>query len=469
MRRFFCSITLAVVILACSWNQSNAEEKKSRLTKIVRLFLQDHQARTLKWADIFHSTDGKFTVETWRPIEGFPNLDPETQTFVQMGETSGRILVGIRDKDQGKIASGWVILSAGSKFREHGDHGHWDYSKAPFVLESRIDKDQGNPAHVYEYDGNFYVANDSKNGFTQLEPENWFRSAGGDINKGKPRFFLGGGNHITLAAVNNKVAYSSWIDGGGPNKGRIDMVSLEKDPTTSGSVKGGSFVLPSGLIHGADSCGGKVFFAPANGICWVEADPALRTAPKDVKIHHISLGMDKDNKKPLRTGAFAQLKNHLFCVTGQEKSARLVILDAEATDPKPLFLPLNGLEFHKPLTPALVLVGEKKPYALVFHDHDKKYPTDDLLEVFELDPNGDGKFQDARHVKTLKVGPSLVEGHHGHHSVAFDAEGLFAFITNPGDATISILDLKTLTISGSLKAGGEPGAILAHGANETEE
>jgi len=462
MRSVICLIPVTGLVWLLSAQCSNGDEKKPKSTKVVRLFLQDHQARTFRWADILQSEDGKFSAKSWEPIDGFPKLDPEAQTLVQMREAAGRIVVGVRDNENGKKGSGWVLLSTGSRFREHGDHGHWDFSKEPFLLESRVDAEQGNPAHVYEYDGHFYIANDSKNGLTKIDPEAWFRSVNGAVTKGTAQFYSGGGNHITLAAVGNKVAYSTWIDGGGPNKGRVDFVSLG-----SGAAKNGSFQLPTGVIHGADVCAGKVFFAPADGICWVDADPAMAVAAKDIKVRHIPFG--QENKKPLRTGAFASSKDHLLCVTGQEKSSKLVIIDASLKDPQPLLLALHGGEFHKPLTPAIVMVGEKRPFALVFHDHDKKNQTDDLLEVFELDPNADGKFNDARHVKTFKVGPSSVEGHYGHHSVAFDAEGLFAFFTNPGGGNISILDLKKMEIAGSLNTGGNPTAILAHGGSETED
>jgi hypothetical protein len=462
MRSLIGSIMLAGSIGLLTSSLGLAEEKPAKATRVTRIFLQDHDARTLRWADVLQAQEGKFSVEAWNEIEGFPKLDAQTQTLVQMREAAGRIVMGVRDNDQGKKASGWVLLSTGSRFREHGDHGHWDYASKPFVLESRIDQDQGNPAHVYEYDGSFYLANDSKNGFTQIHPEDWFRSVSGTITRGTPRFFSGGGNHITLAAVGNKMAFSTWIDGGGPNKGRVDLVPLD-----SAQAKGDSLHLPTGVIHGATACAGKVFFAPADGICWIEAEQAMTKPLKAIAVSTISFGLE--NKKPLRTGAFAQIKDHLLCVTGQEQSSRLVILDAASKTPEPMFLPLQGKEYHKPLTPAVVMVGEKRPYALIFHDHDKKHQAEDLLELFELDPNLDGKFGDARHVKTIKVGPSSVEGHYGHHGVSFDAEGLFAFFTNPGEGTISILDLKKLEITATIKTGGNPTAILAHGGNETED
>lgn len=72
-------------------------------------------------------------------------------------------------------------------------------------------------------------------------------------------------------------------------------------------------------------------------------------------------------------------------------------------------------------------------------------------------------------VKTLKVGKSAVEGHFGHHDMAFDAEKQFGFFTNPGDGTISVLSLKTLEVVTTFNVGGTPTGIVAVGSRETED
>jgi len=460
LQRSMSALLLGLLAFEPAAGADSAKKKKGET--VTRLFLQDHKARTLRWTDVVRDEKGQFSLGEWKPLEGFPALDPETQTLVQMRESQGRMLVGVRDKDNGKSASGWVLFSTGSRYREHGDHGHWDYAKEPYVLESRIDGQQGNPAHVYVYDGFFYVANDALNGFTQLNPEAWFRSVDGKITRGQAKFFEGGGNHITLAAIGNKAAFSTWIDGGGPNKGRVDAVDLGPNPQ-----KGFSFQLPSGVIHGATACAGKVFFAPADGICWVPASFQQIATNPGSHVHHIPLGEEK--KKPLRTGAFASAGDHVLFVTGQAKGSKLGILDATQENPQPTLLSLQGGEHHKPLTPEVVFHKEKKPMALVFHDHDPKEQADDLLEIFDLDPNGDGKWMDAKRIKVLKVGPSRVDGHYGHHSVAFDAEGLFAFFTNPGSGSMTVLDLTRAEIVADFQVGGNPTTILAHGSRETED
>ena len=436
-----------------------AQAKKPAKRPLTRLFLQDEKSTTLKWLDVRQAADGKLSLSPLVSIEGFPKLDPAKQKLVQMRESNGLLVVGVRDNNDGKDQSGWVLVRTGVGYTDHGDHGHWDFKKKPVVIDSRLDDKQGNPAHVYVYDGKFYLANDKLNGYTRLDPNKYE----GD-NKDTPRFLVGGGNHITLAVVADKVGYSAWIDGGGPNKGRVDVTPVTDATKTEPAY---SFHLPVGGIHGAIANSGKVFFAPAEGICWVEADLLLKRKPEEVKVHRLDLG--KDDDKPRRTGAFVNYKNYVLFVTGKEASAALVLLEAKADEPKPISLPLNVKKGCRALTPAIVTTPEGKTYALVFHDHASGVAVEDALQIFDLDPNGDNDCSDAKLVKTLTVGNSAVEGHFGHHDVAFDADGRYAFFTNPGDGTLSVLSLKTLEIVQTLPIGGRPGAIVARGGIETDD
>jgi DNA-binding beta-propeller fold protein YncE len=185
-----------------------------------------------------------------------------------------------------------------------------------------------------------------------------------------------------------------------------------------------------------------------------------------VKVHHIDLG--KEGDKPRRTGAFAELGHHVLFTTGKEKP-ELAVLNAKAADPKPVLVPLNGPKGTSAVTPEGMITPDGKPYAVVFHDRVKDSDAADTLEVIALDPNGDGDFADARVVKSLEVGPSAVDGHSGHHAVAFDADGEFAFFTNPGSGTVAALDLKKLEVVATFKVGGTPTAVVAHGGRETED
>jgi YVTN family beta-propeller protein len=427
----------------------------------ARLIFQDHDTRTLRWADVREAADATLTLGPVATVAGFPTLDPTKQTLVQMRECKGRVLVGVRDDDDGRHGSGWVMLVTGTKYTDHGDHGHWSYKKRPQVVAARIDADQGNPAHLYLADGLFYLANDLKSGYTRLDPADFYL-AGTRPVAGRPLFVPGGGNHITLATVGNRVGYAAWIDGGGPNKGRVDVTPI----ADQAAIKY-SFHLPTGVIHGAAACGGKVFFAPADGVCWVDADPTASRSAGDVRVRHIPLGTDGD--KPLRTGAFETHGRHVLCVTGKGAGGRLVILDAAAADPKPTFVRLNGQAGHKPLTPAVVAKDGKNPLAFVFHDHDADAQVEDVCDVVALDPNGDGRFDDARVVKTVPVGPSRVRGHFGHHAIGFDADARTAYLTNPGDGTIMAVDLKTLAVQATFKVGGQPTALVVVGGRDHED
>lgn len=445
-RRQFLSLSALLAVPALSW----AEEPKP-IPPSARLLFQDHKAAKLLWADVRVDDAGKATLDAPAVVPGFPKIDPAKQTLVQMKEVDGLVIVGIRDDEDGAKASGWTLVHTGAVYQDHGDHGHWRYKNPPSAWASRIDTKQGNPAHVYVYDRKFFVANDRLNGYTRVDPENCFGPKVGQDAKIDARFLPGGGNHITLAVADDKVGYSAWIDGGGPNKGRVDVTPLNETEIAY------TFHLPTGVIHGAAANSGKVFFAPADGICWIQADLEAKAKPADVRIHHIPLG--KKDDKPLRTGAFATHGRHVLFTSG----GSLMILDAKQDEPKPTVVPLAGGK-AKPLTPEIVKTAEGRTLAFIFHDNDKEHAAEDLLEILELDGEGG-----AKQVKTLKVGRSAVDGHHGHHDIGFDAKGQWAYFTNPGDGTITMLSLKTLEPSFTFQVGGMPTALVVHGAKDAKD
>lgn len=425
----------------------------------ARLFVQDLKTSSLKWGDVRADGKNRFVLDALAEVDGFKALDPARQKLVQMEESGGLVCVGVRDDEDGAFESGWVLLRSGVGYIDHGDHGHWTFKKKPAVVDGRLDKKQGNPAHVYQYGGRFFLANDKLNGYTRIDPTRYEGSG-----KDAPRFLVGGGNHITLAVVDDKVGYSAWIDGGGPNKGRVDVT-----PVTAGarSEPAYSFYLPTGGIHGATANSGKVFFAPADGVCWVEADTAARLKPDQVAVRHISLG--KDGDKPRRTGAFVNHGHHVVFVTGKDAAAALVVLNARDAEPKPVTVALGVKKGTQAVTPIVGATPEGKAYAFVFHDRAEDVEAEEALEVVALDPNGDGDCSDAKVVKTLKVGKSAVDGHFGHHDMAFDGEKRFGFFTNPGDGTVSVLSLKSFEVVATFTVGGTPAAIVACGGRATDD
>lgn len=466
MIRFLSTTVLATFLLvAVSWadDKSAASSKNKPPKPITRLFVQDLKTCSLKWADVRLGADNKLLLDPLAEVGGFKKLDPAKQKLVQMREHGSLICVGVRDDEGGAFESGWVLVLSGVGYADHGDHGHWSYKKKPEVVDSRLDKQQGNPAHLYLYDGRFFVANDRLNGYTRIDPSKYATNEARKLGKGEPRFLVGGGNHITLAVVEDKVGYSAWIDGGGPNKGRVDVTPVTSSAKSEPAY---SFHLPSGGIHGAIANSGKVFFAPMDGIDWVEADTALKLKADQIKVHHIDLG--KEGDKPRRTGAFVNHGHHVLFVTGKV-APTLVVLNAKQTDPKPILIPLGNHKGTQALTPEVVTTVDGKVYAMVFHDRIKDADADDMLEVIALDPNGDGDLSDAKSIKTLKAGRSAVEGHFGHHDIAFDADRRYGFFTNPGDGTISALSLKTLDVVATFPVGGTPTAIIARGGEDHDD
>lgn len=441
--------------------KTDAEKtKKARTPRpFARLFVQDLESCSLRWADLKVSGKDEFTLGPLATVEGFKKLDPDKQKLVQMRDSAGLVCVGVRDDEDGAFESGWVLLRSGVGYIDHGDHGHWTFKKKPKVIDSRLDKKQGNPAHVYVYDERFFVTNDRLNGYTRIDPSTYE-----DGGKEQPRFLAGGGNHITLTVMDDKVGYATWIDGGGPNKGRVDVTPITAEAKSEPKY---SFKLPTGGIHGAIANSGKVFFASSDGICWVEADTSLKRKADEVKVNHVSLG--KDGTKPRRTGAFVNHAHYVLFVTGKEASTAVVLLDAKKSEPRPVFVPLNVQKGSQAVTPFVAVTPEGKAYAFVFHDHAKDVEVEDILDIVALDPNGDGDCSDAKLLRRFKVGKSAVEGHFGHHGMAFDAEKRFGFFTNPGDGTVSVLSLKTLDLVKTFAVGGVPTAIVALGSRETED
>lgn len=62
-----------------------------------------------------------------------------------------------------------------------------------------------------------------------------------------------------------------------------------------------------------------------------------------------------------------------------------------------------------------------------------------------------------------------VEGYSGHHDMGFDADREWAFFTNPGAGTISVLSLRDPEIKAEFKVGGIPTVLVARGGSATEK
>ena len=432
--------------------------------RVTRLIWQDRASGSLCWGEVFRS--GKWTV-TAAPLPGFPKLTAGQQDFSQMDHHDGWIVASVRGRknEAGELgASGWVAIDSGVRAVPHGNHSDWTYPQLPSVRTTSLSAEGGNPAHMYVYDGRFFMANDSVNGFSMLNPAD-FRQPN---TQPAAAFFTGGGRHITLAAIANKVCYATWIDAEGENAGRVDVVNLQRPAAESLAY---SLRLPTGVIHGATANSGKVFFAPRDGICWVTADENASSKPENVTVQHLSLGSDPENQQPLRTGAFVNHRNWVLFTTGRGENSALCLLNAAEAQPQVVKLPINVSDGLALTSPEVVLAAGGRRLAFVFQDRTEggadgevANAPQELLTVIELDPNRDRDFRDARVLQSIPVGPSRVQGHSGHHALACDSEGRHAVITNPGDGTIWVITLNDLKVQAKSLVGGELGSIAAIGA-----
>ena len=192
----------------------------------------------------------------------------------------------------------------------------------------------------------------------------------------------------------------------------------------------------------------------------------LKLKADQVKVRHIDLG--KEGDKSRRTGAFVNHGHYVLFVTGR-KAPSLIQLNAKDAEPKTVMVPLAIKKGTKAVVPEVVTSVDGMAYTFVFHDRVKDADVDDMFEVIALDPNGDGDHSDAKSIKTLKAGRNAVEGHFGHHDIAFDADRRYGFITNPGDDTIMVLSLKMLEVVATFAVGGTPTAIIARGGEDHDD
>ncbi|MEM9703867.1 MAG: hypothetical protein AAF907_15625, partial [Planctomycetota bacterium] len=273
-----------------------------------------------------------------------------------------------------------------------------------------------------------------------------------------------GGGHITLAAADRKVVYGTWIAGGGPDKGRVDV----SDPTKAGEESiAYSFTVPHGVLHGATANSGRAFFAPSDGVYWVDVDEELKQTADTVTATHISLGKDEESDQPLRTGAFVNHRNYVLFTTGPADDPQLCLIDAAAETPSVVKLPIPTADGLSLVTPKVGSALTGKRYAFLFQNK-KEGEIEEKLTVVDLDPNGDRNFSDAAIVKTMGIGASQVEGHFGHHAIDFCDDRRFGFLSNPGDGQIWIVNLANLQVIGKYRVGGMPTAVISVGGEASK-
>lgn len=444
-----CITLPAVALPSIATAQNNAAPAKpAPMRTQARLMWHDQETHQPKWGDLGKGESWGLNAQT---VQGWPSLADHQASIAQLAHHQTNVVAAIRDDQEGKQWSGWVAIDHGVRDEAHGDHFHSKYTDLPKVRKSKLDASQGNPAHIYVYDQQFFLANDTKNGLTVLAPNPANTSDLVD------RFVEAGGGHITLAAIANQVAYATWIDAEGDNAGRVDVVSLANSPLP----KRYQFRLPSGGLHGATTNNRKVFFAPSDGICWVDADASVSKDPNTIKPQYISLGTDAEGK-PLRTGAFANLGTNVLGVTGKGKLACLFHLNAASSKPVVRKLSLPIQDNQSLTTPKTLTLGSGKSYAALFVETREEAGKDELL-LIDMDPNGDKDLGDAKITARIPVGKHKIEGHAGHHDVAFVPGKRLILVTNPGDGTIQVISLNEGKTVATLMVGGVPTHLTAMG------
>lgn len=442
----------SLVVLAqlqIGFGQSVAKEAPPR--KIARLVWQDNQSQSLRWADLERSnTDWSAKPQA---IANAPLLDPEHQQFSQMQRLGRSLIVGVRDDDHGAFSSGWIAVDSGVTLEEHGDHYHAHYNNPPTIAASQLDTQQGNPAHVYRIGKRIFLANDSKQGFTIL--------AASSSDASSPfvsKFFAGGGSHITLASVDDRYCFATWPDREGDDAGRIDVVSISEE--SSGNIQ--SFKTHSGGLHGATSIANRVFFAPSDGIDWLDVG---KWKPGQVPaVEHIDLGKDPESGKSYRTGAFETHSNYVLFTYGTGSNSKLGMIDSRNPSLKLDSLVIDATEGLALATPVAFRAGNDKHYAWIVH-HRRGSENQEKLSSVELDPNGDGRFDDAQLHKQLAIGASKIANHSGMHDIALLPDRRTACISMPGEGAIWIVSIYSMEVLAKLEVGGTPTKLEAFGAS----
>lgn len=418
---------------------------------VARVFWQDDANASVRYGDLKRSAAG-WSIEP-ESITGFPSLDVAEQSLVQMHTDAGIVLLGVRDEADGEIGSGWIAIDSGAEEESHGDHSHMRLKRPPSILKSLIGTDQGNPAHVYQYGKIFVLANDKKNGFTTTSAAK-LHDAKTPVEAAK--FYAGGNGHITLAVVDDRVAYATWIARDGEDCGRVDVVSLSDNDDKHYSIH-----CRTGGLHGATTNAGKVFFAPSDGVCWVNADLECDDAPESVQVHYLSLGK-QDDDTPLRTGAFENLDQRVLFTTGKGQQAKLCWIDASNESPSVEFLPLELSEGKSLSTPIAIKTRDGKDWVVMFRESQDAPETDALVAV-EMDANMDGDWTDAALRHTVGIGRNQIQGHGGHHEAVLLPSGRQLLVSNPADGTLSVIALADWTVQQTISVAGHPTRLAAVG------
>lgn len=425
----------------------------------ARVFYQDEASQTLKWTDLF--IDGTPRFGAVREITGFPKIDPNRQSLIGLQLAGGKILVGVRDREQGKIGSGWILIDSGVVEEPHGNHSHWYYERNPSVIVAMIDDQQGNPVRVESVQQVFYIILEEKNGFIRLDPA----AITPDLDRSglaeRAAFHKGGSGKGAISIVGNRVGYVSFPDTEGDQAGRVDVVTLY----LSGNPQQPPFLkLPRGGIGSSAAVQNKVFFTVSDGVCWMDVPSAPPVDPTKLMPQHISLAGVVSS--PLTLGEFSTFNNYITCISTQDSRAAVWVFDASRPQPHPVKLNLPGVRGNPLSRLHAVMRRTGLPLGFVFHGPNTESTAAPRLSIIDLDPNADDSWEDAKPAQDLILSttPETTDskGQAG-FSIDFDADRRRAIFSSPAARTLNILPLDNLKSPAAFTVEGRPTGVLVIG------
>src|SRR5690606_30133786 len=127
-----------------------------------------------------------------------------------------------------------------------------------------------------------------------------------------------------------------------------------------------SFNANSDRLHGATAAAGKVFFAPAKGIDWIDVPASAKAFATDIAVHHLDLG--SDDNTPRRTGSFLNFQSYVLFLAGKGPQSFLGLIDARQPMPQVMQVALDVDPNSRASAPFAVLTRAFGPLAFVFHD-----------------------------------------------------------------------------------------------------
>lgn len=441
---FQSSVAFALMfatIFMCDLVHGQSQRKKI----ITRVFWQDLESDKLAYADL--ATTDKWHINRGR-VQGFPDTDSSNQQLGPMQQIGKTLMVAVNatngtdENNKSKL----VAIDSGVSERPHGNHSHWEYTSLPQAKNTQPINGSVRDAMVIN---NQYCFGLSNQRYAMADPNQMMFP--GAVNA--MRMVNAGGDNGSMAIAANGFAFATWPDTDGEQAGRVDMLNL-MNPTSTNSFKVGSAGISAVVANS-----GKVFFAHEGGLSWIGGNQvAGQQNPTTRKVLN-----SETESKPTQ---LINQRNWVLYSEGGEQPA-LCMCNALLNQPAVIKLPIpdagSGLRLSAPKTK--LSLGKRFAFAFLERT-DASSDAQEKLVVFELDPNRDLDFSDARIAKQIPVDASKIKGDRGHHEICFDAFGRFAIFTNPGDGLLSVMTLNDLTVRVRFRVGGVPERVVAVGAAE---